>query len=57
MHVLDAVNDLALDLAGSPWVYLVVYAFVAIDAFFPPIPSESVIVALGVLHQPADWGE
>lgn len=47
--MLDGVNDLALDLAGSPWVYLVVLAFVAVDAFFPPIPSESVIVALAAI--------
>ena len=47
--MLDGVNDLAVDLAGSPWVYLVVLAFVAIDAFFPPVPSESVIVALAAI--------
>lgn len=47
--MLDGVNDLALDLAGSPWVYLIVLAFVAVDAFFPPIPSESVIVALAAI--------
>jgi membrane-associated protein len=47
--VLDGVNDVILDLAGSPWVYLTVFAFVAVDAFFPPIPSESAIVALAAV--------
>jgi membrane-associated protein len=47
--VLDGVNDVILDLAGSPWVYLVVFAFVAIDAFVPPIPSESALVALAAV--------
>jgi membrane-associated protein len=47
--VLDGVNDVILHLAGSPWVYLVVFAFVAVDAFFPPIPSESAIVALAAV--------
>ena len=47
--VLDGINDLALDLAGSPWIYVIVLAFVAIDAFFPPVPSESVIVALAAI--------
>jgi membrane-associated protein len=47
--VLDGVNDGILGLAGSPWVYLIVFAFVAVDAFFPPIPSESAIVALAAV--------
>lgn len=44
-----AVNDWALALAGTPWVFLAVYAFATIDGFFPPIPSESVIIALATL--------
>lgn len=47
--MLDGVNDVILDLAGSPWVYLVVFAFVAVDAFVPPVPSESAIVALAAV--------
>ena len=47
--MLDGVNDVILDLAGSPWVYLVVFAFVAIDAFVPPVPSESALVALAAV--------
>jgi membrane-associated protein len=47
--MLDGFNDVILDLAGSPWVYLIVFAFVAIDAFFPPVPSESAIVALAAI--------
>ncbi|GEA82030.1 DedA family protein [Cellulomonas uda] len=39
----------ALDLAASPWIYLVMYLFAAIDGFFPPIPSESVVIALAAL--------
>ncbi|MGN8246947.1 DedA family protein [Cellulomonas soli] len=39
----------ALALAGSPWVFLVVYLFATIDGFFPPIPSESVIIAFAAL--------
>lgn len=47
--MLDGVNDVILNLAGSPWVYLVVFAFVAIDAFVPPVPSESALVALAAV--------
>lgn len=36
-------------LAGSSWVYLVLFAFATIDGFFPPIPSESVVIALASL--------
>ncbi|MGV8976966.1 MAG: DedA family protein [Cellulomonas sp.] len=38
-----------LALAGSPWVYIALYAFATIDGFFPPIPSESVVIALAAL--------
>ncbi|QCB95183.1 DedA family protein [Cellulomonas shaoxiangyii] len=33
-------------MAGSPWIFPVLYAFATIDGFFPPIPSESVVIAL-----------
>ena len=39
----------ALALAGSPWIFVVLYLFAAIDGFFPPIPSESLVVALAAL--------
>ena len=44
--MIDGISDFVLGLAGSPWVYLVILVFAAVDAFFPPIPSESAIVAL-----------
>lgn len=47
--MLDAVNDLILDLAGQSWMYAAVAALAALDAFLPPMPSESVIVALAAL--------
>jgi membrane-associated protein len=49
MSAFDALNDLVLALAGSAWVYPVVFAFVVVDGFFPPLPSETVVVALGAL--------
>ncbi|MDF1704642.1 MAG: DedA family protein [Aeromicrobium sp.] len=47
--LLEQINDFAIDLGGSEWVFVVVLAFAAIDAFFPPIPSESVVVALAAI--------
>ena len=39
----------ALALAGSPLVLVVMYLFAAVDGFFPPIPSESLVIALASL--------
>ncbi len=39
----------ALELASSPWIYVVMYLFATIDGFFPPIPSESVVIALAAV--------
>jgi hypothetical protein len=49
MPAFDALNALVLALAGSVWVYPVVFALVVVDGFFPPFPSETVVVALGAL--------
>lgn len=35
-------------LMGSPWVYLALYAIAAIDAFFPVVPSETLVITAGV---------
>jgi membrane-associated protein len=42
---MDALNEFIAQAAASPWVYLVVFAVVLVDAFFPPVPSESVVIA------------
>jgi len=38
-----------LDLGASLWIYPAMYVFATIDGFFPPIPSESVVITLTVL--------
>ncbi|WP_170044557.1 DedA family protein [Luteimicrobium subarcticum] len=45
LHGLEAWT---LALAGSPWVYVVVGVLCLVDGFFPPLPSESVVIALAV---------
>src|SRR5659263_634100 len=52
--LISAVSDWAVALAGTPWVFLALYAFAMIDEFFPPIPSESVIIALAALFVSSD---
>lgn len=41
----DAINELIFQATASPWLLLVMFAVAAIDGFFPPVPSETVLVA------------
>lgn len=41
----DIVNDLILQAVASPWIPVILFAVAVIDGFFPPIPSETVLVA------------
>lgn len=49
MPLFDAVQDFVLDAADEWWVLPLLYAFCTIDGFFPPIPSESIVIALASL--------
>jgi membrane protein DedA with SNARE-associated domain len=40
--------DLLRQTATSPWVYLVIIAVTAVDAFFPAVPGETVAITAGV---------
>ena len=42
-------EDWVIALAGSPWIFVALYLFATIDGFFPPIPSETVVIALASL--------
>ena len=45
----DSINNFILTSADAPWVYLALFAFCLIDGFFPPVPSESLVVGLSAL--------
>jgi len=45
IHRVDIINELILQAVASPWLYLVMLATAVIDGFFPPVPSETVLVA------------
>ncbi|RPF22843.1 DedA family protein [Myceligenerans xiligouense] len=45
---LEALELWVLDLAASPWVYPAMFGFATVDGFFPPLPSESVLITLAV---------
>lgn len=42
---MDVINELVLQTVASPWLFAVLFAVTVIDGFFPPIPSETVLVA------------
>ncbi|WDF34822.1 DedA family protein [Arthrobacter agilis] len=42
-------SDFVLAAAEQPWVYLLVLVCCVVDGFFPPVPSESVVVGLASL--------
>jgi membrane-associated protein len=48
-HRVDAINAVIVSWAGSPWILAVVLLLVVVDGFFPPMPSESVVVALAAV--------
>jgi membrane protein DedA with SNARE-associated domain len=50
----QAINDFILAAAAQPWVLVLVFACCVIDGFFPPIPSESVVVGLAAVAATAD---
>jgi membrane-associated protein len=49
MDLIGLLTTLVTDLAASPWVYLVVFAVCVIDGFFPPVPSETVVVGAATI--------
>jgi membrane protein DedA with SNARE-associated domain len=47
--VLDLLNGALVDAVASPWILLIVFAVCVVDGLFPPVPSETVVVAAAVL--------
>ena len=46
---MDALNTAILSLADSPLVLVALLMLVTVDGFFPPVPSETVVVALAAV--------
>lgn len=46
--MIDAIVETVTGWMGSPWIYLALFAIAAIDAFFPAVPSESLVITAGV---------
>jgi membrane-associated protein len=46
---MDVLNTLIVSLAGWSWALPIVLLMVVVDGFFPPVPSESVLVAMAAI--------
>jgi membrane-associated protein len=46
---MNAINQVIVSLAASPWVLVVVLLLIVVDGFLPVLPSESVVVALAAI--------
>lgn len=46
---MNGISAFILSTAEQPWVYLLVFICCTVDGFFPPFPSESVVVGLASL--------
>lgn len=44
MDIFTLLTTFVTELAASPWVYAAVLAACVIDGFFPPVPSETIVV-------------
>ncbi|GGM02464.1 MULTISPECIES: DedA family protein [Micromonospora] len=45
---MQSLLDLLRETVTSPWVYLVIFVITAVDAVFPAVPGETVVVTAGV---------
>ncbi|MCB2176196.1 MAG: DedA family protein [Actinomycetales bacterium] len=59
MSWVTSLGDWVMGLTGTPWVFVALWALALIDGFFPPVPSETVVIALASLSvstgSPALW--
>ena len=45
LHLSENAETWILSMADSPWIYIGIFAVAVIDAFFPVVPSESIVIA------------
>jgi membrane protein DedA with SNARE-associated domain len=47
--MLEFLTTIVTDAAASPWVFVLVFLFCALDGFFPPVPGETIVVAVAAI--------
>ncbi len=45
----EFLTTVVTDAAASPWVFVLVLLFCALDGFFPPVPGETIVVAVAAI--------
>ena len=54
---MEFLTDVILSLVQSPWVYVAIFAVCVIDGFFPPVPSETIVIAAAAAGAATgEWG-
>lgn len=53
-EAMATIESWVLGMADSPWLLVAVLALAAIDGFFPPVPSESIVIGVAVLAMTGD---
>lgn len=48
-RIVDVINEIILQSVASPWLLLILLAVTIVDGFFPPVPSETVLVAAAAI--------
>src|SRR5690606_14564947 len=48
LGMLDGLVEAVEGVMNTPWIYLALLAIAAIDAFFPAVPSETLVITAGV---------
>lgn len=54
---MDVINELILQAVASPWLALILFTVTVIDGLFPPIPSETVLVAAAAVSASTGGGD
>ena len=49
MDSLSGITEAVLAWADTPWLLVAIFVLTTLDGFFPPLPSESVVIAAAVL--------
>jgi membrane protein DedA with SNARE-associated domain len=47
--MLEFFTTLVTGAATSPWVFVLVFLFCALDGFFPPVPGETIVVVVAAI--------
>lgn len=52
--MINAINTFIDAFMGSPWAWMAIFGVCALDAFLPVVPSETTVIAAGVLAAAGD---